>query len=121
MGFSGVIYAQKIDHNPNRDPIRTPGPERNYRLPPTTKNSIIVRDGNTSILQKLYILDGKVISEKEFTDINPNIIESINMLNPKNAIPLYGEKGKNGVIIIQTKKNIKQEKFKLKTEPILAL
>ncbi len=36
--------------------------------------------------------------------ISPEEIESINVLKGENAIKKYGEKGKDGVIIINTKK-----------------
>lgn len=39
--------------------------------------------------------------------INTNNIESINVLKDSNAIVKYGENAKNGVIIIQPKKNCK--------------
>ena len=53
----------------------------------------------------LYVLDTKN-GMKEFTDfskINPDDIESINVLKDKSATDTYGEKGKNGVIIIKLK------------------
>jgi TonB-dependent SusC/RagA subfamily outer membrane receptor len=52
----------------------------------------------------LYIMDGKEISEKDMKDLSPNMIQSINVLKGESAKTLYGEKGKNGVIEIKTKK-----------------
>jgi TonB-dependent SusC/RagA subfamily outer membrane receptor len=52
----------------------------------------------------LYIMDGKEISEKDMKDLSPNMIQSINVLKGESAKALYGEKGKNGVIEIKTKK-----------------
>jgi TonB-dependent SusC/RagA subfamily outer membrane receptor len=56
----------------------------------------------------LFILDGKVLAredaEKTMRSLDPNTIESINILKDKSATTLYGEKGKNGVIQIITKK-----------------
>jgi len=34
-------------------------------------------------------------------------IQSINVLKDKSATELYGEKGKNGVVIIRLKENVK--------------
>ena len=52
----------------------------------------------------LYILDGKELQEGEnINNIDPNSIESINVLKDLAAVKQYGEKGKNGVIIIKTK------------------
>ncbi|WP_425637054.1 hypothetical protein ACPUEN_16750 [Algoriphagus yeomjeoni] len=58
----------------------------------------------------LYMLDTKD-GMKEFTDfknINPNDIESINVLKDKAAIDTFGEKGKNGVIVIKLKEDPKK-------------
>src|SRR5690606_4486022 len=52
----------------------------------------------------LYILDGKEITAEELHAINTNSIESINVLKDKKATEKYGEKGKNGVIIVNLKK-----------------
>ena len=53
----------------------------------------------------LYIVDGKKLSDKAAIDsINPNDIESVNVLKGEKAVALYGEAAKNGVIVITTKK-----------------
>lgn len=54
-------------------------------------------------LAKLY-LDGKEISQSELEQIKPTDIASVNVLKGENAIKKYGDKGKNGVIEITTKK-----------------
>jgi TonB-dependent SusC/RagA subfamily outer membrane receptor len=51
----------------------------------------------------LIIVDGVIIKNGQLDKINPNSIESINVLKGNSAITLYGEKGTNGVIIIKTK------------------
>jgi len=56
--------------------------------------------------EPLYIIDGKVIGKDEVTDINTNVIQNIEVLKDKSAIKLYGKEGGNGVILINTKKNI---------------
>ncbi len=53
----------------------------------------------------LYIIDGKEMESGNMKDIDPNTIKSINVLKGETAVKLYGEKGKNGVIEITTKKN----------------
>ena len=53
--------------------------------------------------QPLFILDGKEIS-RDLTNINPQSIESISVLNHIESVKQYGDKGKNGVIIITMKK-----------------
>lgn len=52
----------------------------------------------------LIILDGKEVGNKTMKELDPNRIESINVLKDKSATDAYGDKGKNGVIIITSKK-----------------
>jgi len=51
----------------------------------------------------LYILDKKEITAKEMESIDPNSIKAINVLKSEAAIEIYGEKGKNGVVVITLK------------------
>ena len=51
----------------------------------------------------LYLIDGKESDAATVKDLNPNSIKSINVLKGT-ATSKYGEKGKNGVIEIITKK-----------------
>tara|TARA_R110000868_G_scaffold410923_3_gene700947 strand:- start:5326 stop:7383 length:2058 start_codon:yes stop_codon:yes gene_type:complete len=53
----------------------------------------------------IYIIKGKVISEEEIKDIRPEEIESISVLKGEKAKTVYGEKGENGVVIIEKKTN----------------
>lgn len=50
----------------------------------------------------IYIIDGEVF-KGNLEDINPNDIESVDVLKGESATKIYGEKGINGVILIQTK------------------
>ncbi len=59
----------------------------------------------TSSNSPIYVLDGKIISETEMKKIDPNTIESINVLKDKTATDKYGDKGINGVVEITSKKN----------------
>ncbi len=51
----------------------------------------------------LYILDGKVITATQAKAIDANTIESVDVLKGDDAIKKYGEKGKNGVVVITLK------------------
>jgi TonB-dependent SusC/RagA subfamily outer membrane receptor len=53
----------------------------------------------------LFVVDGKVISEDEMKAISPDKIQSINVLKGPSAQAKYGDKGKNGVVEITSKKN----------------
>lgn len=56
----------------------------------------------------LLICDGKEYTGEEYKKLNikPAAIESINVFNKEAALDKYGEKGKNGVIVVTTKKQL---------------
>ena len=72
------------------------------------KSSVVIKldaAGGVGNAQKpLFILDGEVISESVMSVIDPNKIESINILKDASAVAIFGEKGKGGVVQITTKK-----------------
>lgn len=56
------------------------------------------------LAQALVVVDGKEISHDQLSAIAPDRIESINVLKGDKAVALYGEKAKEGVIIVTMKK-----------------
>jgi TonB-dependent SusC/RagA subfamily outer membrane receptor len=71
------------------------------------KSVVIKMDGagaSSNGQKPLFILDGEVISESVMKVIDPNKIESINILKDASAVAVFGEKGKGGVVQITTKK-----------------
>jgi TonB-dependent SusC/RagA subfamily outer membrane receptor len=54
----------------------------------------------------LFIVDGVEKENFNTNSINPNDIESISVLKDSSATIAYGEKGKNGAVLIKTKKSI---------------
>lgn len=68
--------------------------------------NIVIRGGN-SITQSnapLYVVDGFPIEDFNASSINPDDIESISVLKDASATAIYGTRGANGVIILETKK-----------------
>lgn len=55
-------------------------------------------------MQPLFIVDGKRTSEEELQRINPKEIKSIDVLKNEASTSIYGEDGKNGVVLITMKK-----------------
>ena len=53
----------------------------------------------------LLLVDGKEMSKSEMEKINQDKIESVTVLKKESATILYGEKGKNGVVLITLKKD----------------
>jgi len=77
-------------------------------------NSQILLRGMRSISKSnsaLIVIDGSVASTGAFDDLNPNDIESINVLKGANAAVLYGSSGSNGAVIVTTKSGKGAEKF----------
>ncbi len=54
--------------------------------------------------QPLMIVDGKEMEDRSLEDIDPDTIETVNVYKGDKAIEKYGEKAKNGVVVIKTKK-----------------
>jgi len=55
-------------------------------------------------VQPLYVVDGKEMNWTDIQKIDPAKIESMTILKNEDATKKYGEKGKNGVVVIQLKK-----------------
>lgn len=70
----------------------------------TLATNVIIRPSDSAASKPLYYLDGVEISPEEMKTLNPAEIESLNVLKGESAIEKYGNKGRNGVILIQTKK-----------------
>lgn len=64
---------------------------------------IVLKGAFSSSESPLLILDGEPIDDNTLKHISPNSIESIHVLKNASATALYGEKAKNGVILITTK------------------
>ena len=70
--------------------------------------SIRIR-GNRSINasnEPLYVVDGIPLASGSMMDINPNDISSIEVLKDASATAIYGSRGANGVVLVQTKKGV---------------
>ena len=65
---------------------------------------IDIEKGDTTIVKPLFIVDGKVMDGRKVYSINPKTIERYYMQNGQEAIDKYGEKAKDGVILIMLKK-----------------
>ena len=56
-------------------------------------------------VQPLYIIDGRVVSIEELNSIKPVMIKEVSVLKDASALAAYGDKGKNGVVLITLKKD----------------
>lgn len=117
----GILFAQTIDYHPNRDPIsgteNFPGVKM---LPSSKETNFCLCCNKDAKIKPLIILNGKEISKDEFENVDSQKIKSIEVLKETKAIELYGEKAKNGVIIIKAKKNWRPKKIKMKKKDLIA-
>ncbi len=124
-GSVGRITAAEISRQPVANPIaalqgRIPGVEITQQSGRTGSNFNVLIRGRSSIdngNEPLYIVDGVPWlsnsigqitvtggSSSPFNNLNPNDIESIEVLKDADATAIYGSRGANGVILITTKK-----------------
>ena len=72
---------------------------------------------NSKANKPLLIIDGKKADNQEVNAIDPSMIQSVNVLKDKSATALYGEEGKNGVILITTKQNLYSSPISVQNVP----
>lgn len=75
---------------------------------PGSELNIIVR-GASSLTQSnapLYVVDGFPMEDFNSAALNPSEIASVNILKDASATAIYGSRGANGVVIIETKKGV---------------
>lgn len=77
---------------------------------PGSQANIVIRGSNsiseTSDGSPLYVIDGFATEDANPAAMNPNDIESIDVLKDASATAIYGARGANGVIIITTKRGM---------------
>lgn len=81
---------------------------------PDGKVRVRIRGNNSinSSNEPLYVVDG-VIGVSNINLLNPGEIESLEVLKDASATAIYGARGANGVIMITTKRGIKNEKAQI--------
>lgn len=120
------VSGEELRSQPVSNPIaalqgRVPGllitqvnglPGSNFSILLRGKNSIqsgsdplFIIDGVPFSSTALTQLNGSLNSNNPFNTINPDNIESIEVLKDADATAIYGSRGANGVILINTKKN----------------
>ena len=101
-GKNGVILiTMKSDGEKNTVEVRNNG---------NTKPSSSVAEAKTNLQNAIIIIDGVYSSREVMGKISPSDIQSVSVLKEKNATDMYGDKGKDGVIVIATKKYLSSAK-----------
>ncbi len=80
---------------------------------PTTQILLRGLRSITSSNSALIVIDGSVASQGAFDDLNPNDIQSMNVLKGATAAALYGGAAGNGAVIITTKQGTAGEAFRV--------
>lgn len=75
-------------------------------------NSLITNESEEGVNNPLIVLDGVEITMEELYDLDMFDIERIDVLKDASATILYGEKGANGVIVVE-RKQVKDQKVRL--------
>jgi TonB-linked SusC/RagA family outer membrane protein len=86
---------------------------RGYSSVTGSNQPLFVVDGvpfNTNTNATNGFNTGGAITSSRFLDIDPNNIENVNVLKGLSATVLYGDQGRNGVILITTKSGSKKRK-----------
>lgn len=86
---------------------------RGYSSITGSNQPLFVVDGvpfNSSTNQQASFASGGLTSSSRMLDLDPNSIESVSVLKGLSATVLYGDQGRNGVILITTKSGSAQKK-----------
>jgi TonB-linked SusC/RagA family outer membrane protein len=87
---------------------RAAGVQVNVNGQPGSRNTVRIRGVSSfSDNDPLYIVDGVPIETAHLNYLNPNDIESMQVLKDPSTASVYGSRANNGVIIITTKKGKK--------------
>lgn len=106
-----TIDASKFTQAREADPVSSlkgnvAGLEVNINSEIGHSPDVIIRGENDPNDRPMFVVDGVAISSDTY-NINPDDIETVTVLKGPNAAALYGFQGKNGAIIINTKKGSK--------------
>jgi hypothetical protein len=82
--------------------LGTPATEEEMKKGPVIR--IRSTNGEASLDSVLVFIDGVRKTNKDIDELDPLTISSFKVLRDKDAITIYGDEGKNGVIIVTTKK-----------------
>jgi TonB-linked SusC/RagA family outer membrane protein len=123
------ITSETIENRPNASIIQTltgqvAGLDIFTNSGQPGANSLIELRGTNSIngnTEPLILLDGTPIDEDEFSQLNPNEIESLDVLKDAGGTAIYGNRGANGVILIKTKRGEFNSPLKIKVNSSYAV
>ncbi|MEO1033574.1 MAG: M56 family metallopeptidase [Bacteroidota bacterium] len=108
-----IVNGKRVDINEGKAEIIVKENGKNVWISSDGDDKDVIaiedKDGNNNIYisgiegDPLIIVDGKEVSREKFKSLNPKKIKTVTVLKDESAIEKYGDKGKNGVIIVKTK------------------
>ena len=103
-GEEGKKGVMVIETKPKEDMVvlGTPATEEEMKKGPVIR--IRSTNGEASLDSILVFIDGVRKTNKDINELDPLTISSFRVLRDKDAITIYGDEGKNGVIIVTTTK-----------------
>lgn len=85
-------------------PVAPPPPMKGkvIEVKAVSRNSKVIGDGKLPD-NLLYVLNGNIVQKEDVNAIDPSTIVSVDVLKGSSAEAIYGDKAKNGAIVIKTK------------------
>jgi TonB-linked SusC/RagA family outer membrane protein len=115
LGYSlQTIDASKLTQAREADPINSlkgnaAGLQVNINQEIGHAPDVIIRGENAPSDRPMFVVDGVPITSDTY-NLNPDDIETYTILKGPNAAALYGFQGKNGAIIVNTKKGTRDKR-----------
>ena len=97
-------FGQTAEINTSTDSLKIVGVTVLQKKDSSFRFRTVCAATGTKKMLPLYVIDGRRTASSKIKELNPNAIESINILKGTEATKKYGKRGKYGVILITTKK-----------------
>lgn len=114
-GSITVVETEDLENSTSSNPVkslqgRVPGMFVSTSGDPSGEATVRIRGVNTlNNNDPLYIIDGTPTKESAFDVLNPEDIESMQVLKDASSAAIYGSRASNGVIIVTTKQAAKDQ------------
>lgn len=108
-GMGTVVSEDALNGKQENKSIKPAEPVRGLTVnPPSANSSNAIRIGGGSLVsdssvKPLLVVDKEVVPLKVLEEIDPQSIETVNILKGNDATALYGSQAQHGVILITTK------------------
>lgn len=95
--------VMKVSSNPQVSDAKNAANDTIQKVAVVNPDGIVNREIKFGKGEPLFIIDGKESSRKDLNSLNPADVESVDVLKDSATVSAFGEKGKDGVILIKTK------------------